>query len=163
MPALQHFFDAERQRRGWSVREAADRCRISVSKAYAIVNGDDNVELETFENIASAFDMTPADLAIAMGKGSPDHDPDEVEMLVVYRQVPAEQRPFIQRALRGLIEPAVPVPPTRPGRRRVTQPPEEFGKSNPSEIQQVAARRKPYESQSVASMIERFGFHPMHV
>src|SRR2546423_375070 len=51
MSALQQFFDAERTRRGWSMRETAKRSQISLSKAYAIVNGDDNVEFETFENI----------------------------------------------------------------------------------------------------------------
>lgn len=102
MSALQHFFDAERLRRGWSMREIANRSRMSLSKAYAIVNGDDNVEFETFENIATAFAMTPADLAIAIGKGSPEHSPDEVEMLAIYRQVPTDQRPFVQAALRGL-------------------------------------------------------------
>jgi len=92
MSALQYFFDAERLRRGWSVREAADRSQISLSKAYAIIRGDDNVEFETFESIAAAFGMTPAELATAIGKGNHGDDPDEVRMIAAYRLVPTEKR-----------------------------------------------------------------------
>lgn len=100
MSALQYFFNAERLRRGWSVREAAERAQISVSKAYAIVNGDDNVEFETFENIASAFDMTPADLATVIGKGSPEADPQLAHVQALLRQVPDEHLSTIEMILR---------------------------------------------------------------
>jgi transcriptional regulator with XRE-family HTH domain len=80
--ALQHFFEAERLRRGWSVREIARRSNISASKAYAIINGDDNVEMETFENIAAAFDMTPAGLAGVIGKGDSHEQIDARRQLV---------------------------------------------------------------------------------
>jgi transcriptional regulator with XRE-family HTH domain len=100
--ALQHFFDAERQRRGWSVREAAKRSQISLSKAYAIVNGDDNVEFETFENIATAFNMTPAELATAIGKGAPQDDPAHALGAALFRAVPIERQPAAIDMLRGL-------------------------------------------------------------
>src|SRR5436309_734111 len=100
--ALQHFYDAERQRRGWSVRKTAHETKMSVSKAYAILNGEDNVEFETFENIATAFNMTPAELATAIGKGRPVDDPTEVEVLARYRAVPAEKKLAAIDMLRGL-------------------------------------------------------------
>jgi transcriptional regulator with XRE-family HTH domain len=107
VPALQNFFRDERIRRGWSVRDAAQRSKISPSKAYAIENGDDNVEFETFENIATAFNMTPAELATAIGKGTPEDDPAHAEVVALYRAVPAEKKPAAIDMLRGLtVEPA---------------------------------------------------------
>ncbi len=123
--ALQNFFRDERRRRGWSVRDAAARAKISPSKAYAIENGDDNVEFETFENIATAFGLTPAELATAIGKGKPDHDPDEASLLAAYRQVPHEKRPAAHDMLHGLVVRPI-TPPRR--RRRVTDEPGTFGR-----------------------------------
>lgn len=102
MPALQQFFDAERQRRGWSMRETAKRSLMSVSKAYAIANGDDNVEFETFENIAAAFGMAPAELAVAIGKGAADANPDDVEIMALSRQVAPELKTAAKDMLRVL-------------------------------------------------------------
>lgn len=122
MPALQQFFKDERLRRGWSVREAAQRSQISPSKAYAIENGDDNVEFETFENIATAFDLTPAELAVAIGKGTPALNPDEARWVSYYRRIPVEQRPFIEKAVysigEGPVQPIVPKPPRRRSQSR---------------------------------------------
>lgn len=112
MPALQHFFDEERTRRGWSMREAAKRCQISTSKAYAITNGDDNVETETFENIATAFNMTAAELMTAIGKGRSEDAPERVRLHALVRQVPIEQVDTVDRVVRSFaIQPAQ--PPTR--------------------------------------------------
>lgn len=84
------------------MREIAERTKMSKSKAYAIVNGDDNVEFETFENIATAFNMTPAELATMIGKGSPADDPAEAEVLARYRAVPPEKKPAAMDMLLGL-------------------------------------------------------------
>lgn len=102
MAALQHFFDAERTRRGWSMREAAKRSKISPSKAYAIANGDDNVEFETFENIAAAFSMSPAELAVAIGKGAVNDDPRRVPIHAALRNVPDEQLATVELMIRSL-------------------------------------------------------------
>lgn len=102
MAALQHFFDAERTRRGWSMREAAKRSKISPSKAYAIANGDDNVEFETFENIAAAFSMSPAELAVAIGKGAAGDDPRRVPIHAALRDVPDEQLATVELMIRSL-------------------------------------------------------------
>lgn len=102
MPALQRFFEAERQRQGWSVRQAAKHCRISVSKAYAIEAGDDNVEFDTFENIAGAFGMSPAELAIAIGKGPANDDPKRAQLQALARNVADEHVGAAELMLRGL-------------------------------------------------------------
>jgi transcriptional regulator with XRE-family HTH domain len=102
VPALQNFFDAERKRRGWSMRQLATLSKISLSKAYAIANGDDNVEFETFENIASAFDMSPAELATAIGKGPAPVDAKLAPIHAVLRTVPAEKLNTVELMLRGL-------------------------------------------------------------
>lgn len=100
MPALQRYFDAERQRRGWSVREVADRSHISLSKAYAIIKGDDNVETETFENIAVAFGMTPAELFAALGKGTADEHPQRITVQALLRDVPDDDLGTVERIVR---------------------------------------------------------------
>jgi transcriptional regulator with XRE-family HTH domain len=100
VPALQNFFDAERQRRHWSMRETAKKCGISISKAYAIANGDDNVEFDTFENIATAFDMTPAELAVAIGKGPANADPVRAVAEATLRRVPTEHLETVDLVLR---------------------------------------------------------------
>jgi transcriptional regulator with XRE-family HTH domain len=115
VPALQNFFRDERQRRSWSIRDASTHCRMSLSRVYGLENGDDNVEFETFENIASAFGMTPAELAVAIGKGRPDDDPDEARLLAAYRQMPQEHRPTVIQMLHSLA-----VQPLRPPAKRRT-------------------------------------------
>lgn len=118
MTALQHFFDAERLRRGWSMQEIAKRTQMSRSKAYAIVNGDDNVEFETFENIASAFSMSPAELAVAIGKGAASDDPKRVPIHAALRQVPDEQLATVEMMIRGLAAPVQPLHKGPTSRRR---------------------------------------------
>lgn len=151
MAALQRFLQQELPKRGWSVEEFARRASISKSNGYLIIrDGKDNVRQDTFDNIADALNMSPAELAAAIGKSASASDTEEAELLALFRQVPSEHRPAAKQMLRGLrVEP-------------VTKRPEGFGRSNPPGIQQTVHRRKPYESQSVASMIERFGFIPMH-
>lgn len=102
---MQHFFESERLRRGWSVKELADRSKISLSKAYQIRGGEDNVEFETFENIAAAFSLTPAELATVIGKGRADDDPDTIEAMAIYRQVASEKRSAAKDMLLGLVLP----------------------------------------------------------
>jgi transcriptional regulator with XRE-family HTH domain len=108
MPALQHYFEAERLRRGWSMREAAKHCQISVSKAYAIANGDDNVELDTFKNIATAFRMSPAELHIAIGEGPAGESPKRAPLFALIREVPDDKLETVDLVVR----PFAVVPPT---------------------------------------------------
>lgn len=103
MPALQRFFEAERLRRGWSIRDTAKHCKISPSKAYAIRDGDDNVEFETFENIATAFSMSPAELATAIGKGPVTDDPELAPIHARLREVPRESLGLVDRLIATLV------------------------------------------------------------
>lgn len=160
MPALQHFFDAERQRRGWSMREIANRTKMSRSKAYAIVNGDDNVEFETFENIATAFDMTPAELATAIGKGAPQDNPAHALGVALFRAVPVEKQPAAIDMLRGLttVEPTRPRSKSRvggPAKRLTTSRRELLTGSDPS-IENEPRRRKGLVTQSSGSHLRGF-------
>lgn len=100
VPALQFFFDAERRKRGWSMRDLAEKSQISISKAYAIANGDDNVEFETFENIAAAFNLSPAELAAAIGKG-PGDKPAVLTLISRLRGLPDHDLAFLERLLSG--------------------------------------------------------------
>lgn len=84
------------------MRDTAKRSKMSLSKAYAIVNGDDNVEFETFENIATAFSMSPAELAVAIGKGTASDDPKRVPIHAALREVPDEQLATVELMIRGL-------------------------------------------------------------
>lgn len=108
MPALQQYLNAEIDRRGWSVREFARRAKISLSNAYLIVrDGEDNVRRDTFENIASALFMSPAELAVAIGKGAATDDPKRVLIHAALRQVPDDQLETVELMIRGLaIQPA---------------------------------------------------------
>lgn len=87
------------------MRETAKRAKISVSKAYAIVNGDNNVEFDTFENIATAFSMSPAELAVAIGKGRPDDDPELAPIHARLRQIPRENLGMVERLIATFVPP----------------------------------------------------------
>lgn len=77
---------------------------MSLSSGYLIVrDGKDNVRQDTFEGIAAAFSMTPAELMVAIGKGPSGTDPHEIVHIGLYRQVPTEQKFSATAMLRGLI------------------------------------------------------------
>jgi transcriptional regulator with XRE-family HTH domain len=99
---------------GLSVKEFARRADLGLSHAYQLIRGErPRPSAETFDAIARGLNMTPAEMAVAMGKGVVDLAPDEVEMLAIYRQVPPEEKPIIKRQLRGLA-----IPPTTPNRTK---------------------------------------------
>src|SRR5258708_28199077 len=103
------------------MRELAKRAQISLSKAYAISNGDDNVEFETFENIATAFHMSRAELAVAIGKGPAAENPERVALHAMVRDVADADVSIVERWLRPFIGSprSMPVEPTN-RRRRAT-------------------------------------------
>ena len=91
MSALQQFVSDELDRRKWSVPEFARRAEISTSLAYQIIDGKDNVRRNTFDKIASAFDLTPAQLADAIGRDgalSPEH----ASVIATYESIPKDKR-----------------------------------------------------------------------
>ena len=109
MPALQQFLKAELPRRGWSMEYFARHAHLSLSTTYLIVrDGKDNVRRETFEHIAAALGMTPAELMVAIGKGAEDDNPRRAVLHALLRQVADEDLPVFERLTRPFV--AQPVP-----------------------------------------------------
>lgn len=104
MPALQHFLSAEIPKRNWSMEEFARRAQLSLSNAYLIVrDGKDNVRRQTFDNIAAALGMTPAELDTAIGKGPVTADPKRVPIHAILREVPEEDLGQVDRVIRTFV------------------------------------------------------------
>lgn len=94
--------------------EFAKLAQMTRSHVYFILNGERrNVRSDTLDKIAAALSMTPAEMAVAMGKAGPGDDPDETEVLALFRRVPVDKRPAATDMLRGLA-----VQPTRPTTNR---------------------------------------------
>ncbi len=101
VPALQRYLKAEIERRGWSMEQFADRAQLSLSNAYLIVrDGKDNVRQNTFDSIAAALGMTPAELASAIGKGAPEEHPQRITILALLRDVPDDDLSTVDRIVR---------------------------------------------------------------
>ena len=101
VPALQRYLSAEIEQRGWSVEQFAARAQLSLSNAYLIVrDGKDNVRQNTFDNIAAAFGMTPAELASAIGKGAPEEHPQRITVQALLRDVPDDDLSTVERIVR---------------------------------------------------------------
>lgn len=104
MAALGTFLRDELLRRDWSVEEFAHRADISTSLGYQIIrDGKDNVRQDTFDGIASALSMAPADLMVAIGKGQPHDDVKRAPIHAAIREIPEEQLGLADRMLRILI------------------------------------------------------------
>ena len=104
MSALQQFLEGELERREWTIKEFATRSHLSLSNAYLIVrDGKDNVRQDTFEDIAAALSMTPADLMVAIGKGKLGEDPERLPLLTLVRQVPSPELGLAHRILKQLV------------------------------------------------------------
>ncbi len=108
MAALQKFLRDELHRRDWSIEEFASRAGISTSNGYLIIrDGKDNVRTDTFEGIAAALSMTPADLMVATGKGATsDDDPLRMPLHAIVQQVALEDLNTAYRVLHGFIAPS---------------------------------------------------------
>jgi len=101
VPALQRYLSAEIEQRGWSVEQFAARAQLSLSNAYLIVrDGKDNVRQNTFDNIAAAFGMTPAELASVIGKGAPEEHPQRITVQALLRDVPDDDLSTVERIVR---------------------------------------------------------------
>jgi hypothetical protein len=89
VPALQNFLRDELLRRDWSIEEFSRRALFSTSLGYQIVrDGKDNVRQDTFEGIATALSMTPAELMVTIGKGGIGDDPKRTPLYAFVRQIP---------------------------------------------------------------------------
>lgn len=100
MPALSNFTRRERLRRGWTIPLFAAKAGISQSLGYQLDAGKDNVRQDTFEGIASAFDMTPAELMMAVGKGARPADSRRAPLLAMIWAVPDEDLGTVERVVR---------------------------------------------------------------
>lgn len=108
VPALQHFLEGERLRRGWSMDEFASRAKISLSNAYLILrDGKDNVRQHTLENLAGAYGLTPAELMIAIGKGTLADDPKRTPLYALVRQVPDDALETAGKVIQALTAPPI--------------------------------------------------------
>lgn len=101
MPALANFLRNELPRRGWTIPEWAPRADLSVSAAYLIIrDGKDNVRQDTLDNIAASFNMAPAELLVAIGKGAADDSPARAPLVALLRQVPDADLGTVDRVVR---------------------------------------------------------------
>lgn len=136
-------------------KEFSKRADMGLSHVYQILRGErKHARADTLDKIAYALNMTPAEMAAAMGRGNSHVDLDP-ELAALLRQLPAEHRPTLKSMLRGLIpHPAA----------EVTNGTEDLGRDNCHKtlprppIRQRDINRA--QSRSVASMIERYGLVP---
>jgi transcriptional regulator with XRE-family HTH domain len=103
---LSRFLKDEIPRRGWTIPTFARRANLSNSNAYLIVrDGKDNVTQDTFDDIATALDMAPAELMVAIGKGNSPEDAERVVMHATVRQIPKANLSLAQRLLLAFVSP----------------------------------------------------------
>lgn len=93
-----------------SEREFALRSGLGLSHVYQILRGDKkHTRGDTLDKIAEALGMAPSEMQVAMGKGSTDLAPDDVEVLAAYRRVPAEKKETAKDLLHALgVQPTQP-------------------------------------------------------
>jgi transcriptional regulator with XRE-family HTH domain len=97
-----------------SVKQFAARGGLGLSHAYQILR-DERQQLTpaTLEGVARGLRITLPELFVALGKGTSELAPEELQVLSLYRQVPQERRPAATDMLRGLAIFPVDHPPTR--------------------------------------------------
>lgn len=100
---LSIFLEQQISLLGLTPDKFAKRARMTRSHVYFILNGDRvNVRSDTLDKIAAAVGMTPAEMAMAMGKGDGTLSPSEAQWLAIIRQVPTEHHSAGQAMLLGL-------------------------------------------------------------
>lgn len=87
-----------------SERDYALRSGVGLSHIYQILRGErKHVRSDTLDKLAIGLNMTPAEMAVAMGRSAAtDVDPDEAEALALFRQVPPDMKDAAKGMLRGL-------------------------------------------------------------
>ena len=117
--SLAQFAQQQRLAQGLTVKEFARKAGLGISHAYQILGGErPRPSAETFDAVARGLSMTPAEMAVAMGRAAAGQDPDELETIAIYRQIDAEKRSAAKDMLRGLA-----VQPIRPPRTSKRQQP----------------------------------------
>jgi transcriptional regulator with XRE-family HTH domain len=98
---LDRFAQQQLDAQGLTVKEFARRSGLGLSHAYQILRGErTRPSAETFDAVARGLNMTPAEMAVAMGKGTESDDPEEVEWLALVRQLAPEKKPAARDYLR---------------------------------------------------------------
>ena len=101
--ALSLFLSRQLDAMGLTAEQFARKAGLNASGIYQIVRGERiYVQDRTLDKIAAALNMTPAEMALAMGKAAATEDPDEAEILALFRDVPTEKRSAAKDVLRGL-------------------------------------------------------------
>lgn len=102
--SLDQFVQQQLEAQGLTVKEFARRSGLGISHAYQVLRGERSKRpsAETFDAVARGLNMTPAEMAVAMGKGALEASPDETEWLALYRQLPTEHRPTVKQIVRNL-------------------------------------------------------------
>lgn len=101
--SLSHFLRQQLAAQQLSEKEFALRSGVGLSHIYQMLRGERKyVRGETLDRIAAGLGLTPSAMAVLMGKGAPDEDPDEAETLALYRMLPAEQKPMVKTIIRSL-------------------------------------------------------------
>ncbi len=144
--------------RGETPEEFGVRNNINPSGLYKFLRGAYSEPRQaTLDKIAAGLNMSPVDLMVATGRGGADDNPDETELLAIYRQVPAAARPTVKSMLRGLAERR---------HKRGTGPAGKFGRDNDDHrLQERRIRnsdRRRAESRSVKALISQFGIQPAY-
>ena|SRR5580765_6071627 len=121
--SLGQFARQQIDAQGLSVKEFAARSGLGLSHAYQILDGKrPRASSQTFEAVARGLSMTPAEMLVAMGKGTGSLDADETEMLALFRQVPLAQRLTLKQIVRSLGEMARIPPVSDPPKGRISAP-----------------------------------------
>jgi transcriptional regulator with XRE-family HTH domain len=86
-----------------TVKEFATRSGLGLSHTYQLLRGERKrgVTGETMDAIARGLKMTPAEMAVLMGRGAVAV-PDEIERIAIVRQISPEDWPAAKRMLLGL-------------------------------------------------------------
>jgi transcriptional regulator with XRE-family HTH domain len=88
---------------GIDAKTLSKRSGLGLSHIYQIIKGErPRPSAGTLDAIARGFGMTPAEMAIAMGRATPEDDPEESELVALFRLVPTSQRQTVKQILRGL-------------------------------------------------------------
>lgn len=100
--ALRAFLRRQLDLRDESVPQFANRTGLNASGLYQILRGQRQyVADSTLDKIAKAFNMTPAEMASAMGRGG-ELTPEETSLLAAYRDAEPDKRPMAVTFLASL-------------------------------------------------------------
>lgn len=100
--ALALFLRRQLEERGETAEQFGKRIGLNSSGIYQILREQRQyVQDRTLDKIAEGLGMTPAEMAVAIGKGTPQDDPEESEVLALWRQLHPDRKPAAREILQG--------------------------------------------------------------